>query len=73
MSTLNSPLNRPRSKKITGGRVPCIVYLPKEEVEAIDKVVHKTGMSRSSIIAQTYYQGQQSNNKDDECHEKAKA
>ena len=57
MSTLNSPQNRPRSKKITGGRIPCQVYLPKEEVDAIDKEVDKTGMSRSSLIAQVYYHG----------------
>jgi hypothetical protein len=66
MSTLNSPQNRPRSKKITGGRVQCIVYLPKDEVEAIDKVAKQTDVSRSSIIARTYYQGKQSSEKNKE-------
>lgn len=66
MSTLNSPQNRPRSKKITGGRVVCHVYLPKEEVDAIDQIVKKTGMSRSSVIAQAYYLGKQSSEKNKE-------
>ncbi|GEM_PF-643653 len=57
MSTKNSPSNRPRSKKITGGRVACIVYFPPEEVAEIDNACEKTGMSRSSVIAQVYYQG----------------
>jgi len=57
MSTNISPLNRHRSNKITGGRVRCIVYLPKEEVKELDKQANQTGMSRSSIISKTYYQG----------------
>ncbi|MGC9660649.1 hypothetical protein BFR77_01050 [Acinetobacter pittii] len=57
MSTNISPLNRPRSKKITSGRVRCIVYLPKEEVQEIDKNAEEAGMSRSSIISQNYYLG----------------
>lgn len=57
MSTLNSPQNRPRSKKITGGRVACSIYLPQEEVQEIDAIVDRTGMSRSSVIAKIYYQG----------------
>lgn len=66
MRTSNSPQNRPRSKKITGGRVACIVYLPKEEVDAIDQITKTTGMSRSSVIAQTYYLGKQSSEKNKE-------
>ena len=42
MSTETSPSNRSRSKKISGGRVRCIVYLPKQEVEEIDKEVAET-------------------------------
>ena len=42
MSTNISPQNRSRSKKIEGGRVQCIVYLPKDEVAQIDKV-NRTG------------------------------
>lgn len=57
MSTEISPLNHPRSKKIAGGRVACIVYLPKEEVQQIDQTVNSTGSSRSSVIANIYYQG----------------
>jgi len=57
MSTETSPSNRSRSRKISGGRVPCMIYLPKEEVEALDKTAEETGMSRSSIIAQNYFQG----------------
>lgn len=57
MSTETSPLNRPRSKKITGGRVRCLVYLTKEEVQEIDKIAAEVGMSRSSIISQNYYLG----------------
>lgn len=49
--------SRTRSKKIGGGRVQCIVYLPKDEVDQIDKTVEATGSSRSHVIAQTYYQG----------------
>ncbi|OTL53955.1 hypothetical protein [Acinetobacter baumannii] len=66
MSTNISPLNRSRSKKITGGRVRCIVYLTKEEVQEIDKNAEKAGMSRSSIISQNYYLGkkQTSTNED---------
>lgn len=66
MSTSNSPQNRPRAKKITGGRVRCIVYLPKEEVEAIDKIADQTDVSRSSIIAQAYFQGKQTSEKNKE-------
>jgi len=42
-----------------GGRVRCTVYLPKEEVDALDEKAEKTDMSRSSLIAQTYFQGKQ--------------
>ncbi|MEQ1122914.1 hypothetical protein [Acinetobacter seifertii] len=49
MSTETSPSNRSRSKKISGGRVACIVYLPKEEVKEIDKEVDETDTSRSSV------------------------
>jgi metal-responsive CopG/Arc/MetJ family transcriptional regulator len=63
MSTLNSPQNRPRLKKTTGGRVRCIVYLPKDEVEAIDQIAQQTDVSRSSIIAQAYYLGKQTSEK----------
>lgn len=66
MSTSNSPQNRPRSKKITGGRVQCIVYLPKEEVDAIDKIAKQTDVSRSSIIARTYFLGKQTSEKNKE-------
>lgn len=45
MSTETSPSNRSRSKKISGGRVACIVYLPKEEVTEIDKEVDETDTS----------------------------
>lgn len=62
MSTLSSPLNRLRSKKISGGRVRCIVYFPKSEVEEIDKTADAKGSSRSSIIAQIYYNGKKSSN-----------
>lgn len=60
MSTPSSSLNRLRSKKITGGRVQCIVYLPKSEVEEIDRAADVIGSSRSSIIAQLYYNGKKS-------------
>lgn len=66
MSTSKSPQNKPRSKKITGGRVQCIVYLPKEEVAAIDKNAEKYDVSRSSIIAQTYFLGKKSSEKNKE-------
>lgn len=66
MSTLNSPQNRPRAKKITGGRVRCIVYLPKDEVESIDKIASIADTSRSNIIAQAYYAGKQTSEKDKE-------
>lgn len=66
MSTETSPSNRSRSKKINGGRIQCTVYLPKEEVEAIDKEVVETDTSRSSVIARIYYLGkkQTPNNED---------
>lgn len=57
MSTDISPPNKSRAKKVAGGRVGCIVYLPKTEVEAIDKIVDINDSSRSSVIAQIYYQG----------------
>lgn len=60
MSTHISSSNPPRSKKITGGRVACIVYLPKEEVAEIDKITEKKEVSRSSYIAKTYFQGKTS-------------
>ena len=41
----------------------CIVYLPKEEVDAIEQITKTTGMSRSSVIAQVYYLGKQSSEK----------
>ena len=63
MSTNISPQNRSRSKKIEGGRVQCILYLPKDEVAKNDKVVDATDSSRSQVIAQTYFQGKTSNNK----------
>ena len=66
MSTSNSPQNRPRAKKITGGRVPCIVYLPKDEVASIDQIAESTDTSRSSIIAQAYYAGKQTSEKNKE-------
>ncbi|WP_180644477.1 ribbon-helix-helix protein, CopG family [Acinetobacter bereziniae] len=60
MSKQISPFaTRPRSKKINGGRVRCVVYLPKEEVDELDAIVEKTDMSRSSLIAQTYFVGKQ--------------
>ncbi|KAA8734890.1 ribbon-helix-helix protein, CopG family [Acinetobacter qingfengensis] len=62
MSTEISPLNRQRSKKIDGGRVSCIVYLPKEEVRQIDETAKSTGLSRSSVIARIYYQGKEESN-----------
>ena len=61
MSTHISSSNPSRSKKITGGRVACIVYLPKEEVDEIDKNAEKKDVSRSSHIAKTYFQGKTSN------------
>ena len=66
MSTSNSPQNRPRAKKITGGRVRCIVYLPKDEVESIDKIAKQSDVSRSSIIAQAYYLGKQTSEENKE-------
>lgn len=57
MNTNISPPTRSRSKKIEGGRVPCTVYLPKDEVDEIDAVVNATDSSRSRVIAQTYFQG----------------
>lgn len=58
MSTETSPQNhRPRSKKITGGRVRFNVYLPKEEADEINKMVEQTDQSQSSIIAKFYMQG----------------
>ncbi|EXR18214.1 ribbon-helix-helix, copG family protein [Acinetobacter sp. 1130196] len=35
------------------------MYLPKEEVDELDAIVEKTDMSRSSLIAQTYFVGKQ--------------
>ncbi len=66
MSTEISPLNRQRSKKIDGGRVSCIVYLPKEEVQQIDQISQSTGLSRSSVIARIYYQGKTESNMQEE-------
>lgn len=63
MTTPISPPNRLRSKKMPGGRVRCTVYLPKAEVDALDEKAEKTDMSRSSLIAQTYFQGKTSNSK----------
>lgn len=58
MGTETSPQNhRPRSKKITGGRVRFNVYLPKEEADEINKMVEQTDQSQSSIIAKFYMQG----------------
>ncbi|WP_151710587.1 ribbon-helix-helix domain-containing protein [Acinetobacter brisouii] len=62
MSTKISPPNKQRSKKIAGGRVACILYLPPEEVKQIDRVVEQTGMSRSSVISNIYHLGKQSQN-----------
>lgn len=60
MSKQISPsATRPRSKKINGGRIRCVVYLPKEEVDELDATAEKTDMSRSSLIAQTYFVGKQ--------------
>lgn len=62
MGTKISPPNKQRSKKIAGGRVACILYLPPEEVKQIDRVVEQTGMSRSSVISNIYHLGKQSQN-----------
>lgn len=62
MSKKISPSSRPRSKKISGGRIGCIVYLPKEEVADIDAKADIAGMSRSSVISNIYYLGKQSQN-----------
>lgn len=63
MNTLNSPPNKSRSRKMPGGRIRCTVYLPKDEVDSLDQQAEKTDMSRSSLIAQTYFQGKTSNSK----------
>lgn len=57
MSTSISPVNRTRSQKLNGGRVRCVVYLPKAEAESINKIASLKGSSQSSIIAQFYFQG----------------
>ena len=57
MSADISPPNKSRAKKVAGGRVGCIVYLPKKEVEQIDKIVDETDSSRSKVIAQIYFKG----------------
>ncbi|RLL33759.1 CopG family transcriptional regulator [Acinetobacter cumulans] len=63
MTTSISPSNKTRSKKLPGGRVRCTVYLPKSEVDCLDQQAEKTDSSRSSLIAQIYYQGKTSNTK----------
>jgi hypothetical protein len=57
MSTSNSPVNATRSIKLDGGRVRCVVYLPKEEAEHIKQLATQTQQSQASIIAKFYYQG----------------
>lgn len=59
MSTSNSPTNPSRLQKITGRRTRCSIYLSDEEVKSIDKIRSKTGLSRSSIIVQTYFKGKE--------------
>lgn len=66
MSRNISPPSRPRSKKITGGRVACTVYLPKQEVDQIDQIVDQDDSSRSQVIARIYYQGKNKNNEPQE-------
>ena len=62
MSTETSPQNhRPRSKKITGGRVRFNVYLPKDEADKVNKLAEQTDQSHSSIIAKFYMQGKSNN------------
>ncbi|PWB14209.1 hypothetical protein DCO44_09865 [Acinetobacter sp. AM] len=61
MGTETSPQNRPRSKKITGGRVRFNVYLPKEEADAINKLANQTQQSQSSIITKFYLLGKNIN------------
>ncbi|ENU42984.1 hypothetical protein F985_03883 [Acinetobacter seifertii] len=57
MSTLNSPVNSSRLKKTKGGRVRCVVYLPKSEADDIEKQAEEQDTSQSSIIANFYYKG----------------
>jgi hypothetical protein len=57
MSTSNSPVNATRSIKLDGGRVRCVVYLPKEEAEHIKQLAEQAQQSQASIIAKFYYQG----------------
>lgn len=44
-------------KKTKGGRVRCVVYLPKSEAKAIEKQAAELDTSQSSIIANFYYKG----------------
>ncbi|WP_349929231.1 hypothetical protein ABJ384_05010 [Acinetobacter sp. A1-4-2] len=57
MSTSNSPFNTTRSIKLDGGRVRCVVYLPKEEADHINTLAKKSQQSQSSVIAKFYFQG----------------
>lgn len=66
MSTTNSPANGFRSQKIDGGRVRCVVYLPKQELEEIQKISNATGASQSNVIAQFYFQGKNANEKQED-------
>lgn len=57
MSIENSPQNPSRLKKISGRRVQINIYLPKSEVDELDKLREETGLSRASLITQRYFQG----------------
>ena len=51
-------------KKISGGRTRCSIYLPDEEVKSIDKLVEKSGLSRSNVIIQLYFKGKELSEKE---------
>lgn len=57
MSTSISSVNTTRSKKLNGGRVRCVVYLPQDEAKDIEQQAIKKQISQSSIIASMYFQG----------------
>lgn len=57
MSRSISPVNTNRSQKLEGGRVRCVVYLPQEEAQNLQKLSEQSQLSQSSIIAKFYFQG----------------
>lgn len=62
MSTSISPTTGSRSKKLEGGRVRFVVYLPQQEAKNIEQLAEKTQLSQSSIIAKFYFQGKNHTN-----------